>query len=834
MTDPYRGSRSPGAQRRGSHDDALDGFLSEISGRGSARVSDYRDPGRHSHDGYGDSGYGDSGYGGSGRHSRDDYDGYDYDAPTGRASVGRASVGRAAVGSAAVGSAAVGRASVPVRPGAPGGPGGPGRPGGPGGPGDRRGRGPSQLAKKRKRRRKLVAMGAVAVMLTGLVMLAGTYFVVNVPTPSDLASLSQNSTILDAKGGVLAKVGTENRTYVKIDKIPKHVQHAVVTAEDRTFYSNSGIDVKGILRAAWNNITDDDTEGASTITQQYVRNAANLTRDVSYTRKLKEAVMAVKLNQELSKDEILEYYLNTIYFGRNAYGIEAASQAYFKKPVAKLTPEEGALLAGVIKNPSGYDPENNPEKIKERWHWVLTGMVDMKWHDAGALAKAQFPKTIPSKEAIGAQFGLTKPTGHVVKHVKSELAKLGITPDMLNTGGYTIHTTINPKMQKAAEQAVAKVMKGQPGNLASSLVAVQPGTGRVVAYYGGKDGAAGLDYAGYHQPGSSFKAYVLAAALANGISVKSYWDGSSPMEFPDRDKPIRNSENTQCKNCTLERATVLSLNTTYYALASKLGKDKVLELASKAGIRGMQTDARGDAIDLTTDPAEASKNFGNEIGIGQYPVTVLDHANGFATFAANGVRAEAHFVDKVMQGGEELHKITPKTSRAFDAEVAADATYVLRKVVGAGENLKDGRAAAGKTGTQDLNGTAENVHAWMCGYTPQVAAAAWVGNKGDEKPLRTASGRKIYGSGLPSEIWRTFMNTAHSGMKNEEFPKAAFNGDEGAGNAKSPSPSVSPSGKPTKPGKPDPTPAPTGSPISPSPDCRPPSPWCENTTAPAD
>jgi membrane peptidoglycan carboxypeptidase len=828
MTDPYRGSaRRPGPQRRGSHDDGLDSFLSELSGRGGNGRSSGRHSASHDSAGWDGSSNWGSGSRGSSR-------------PAGRASVGRASVGRASVGSAgageasgsaAVGRAAVGRASVggatgraQVRPGMPNGEPGPSRM-------DRHRQRPGagQLAKKRARRRKMVAFCSVAVMLLGLMVIAGTYFVVNVPTPTDLANMKQNSTILSADGKVLARVGTENRKFVKIDKIPKHVQHAVVTAEDRTFYTNNGIDTKGIARAAWNNITDDDVEGASTITQQYVRNALDLTREHSYTRKLKEAVMAVKLNREQTKDQILEGYLNTIYFGRNAYGIEAASEAYFNKPVEKLKPEEGALLATVIKNPSGYDPENNADRAKERWQWVLDNMVHSHWLDAATASNAKFPKTRPAKEAQGAQFGLDKPTGLIKKYVVQELGQLGISEQEIYTGGYTIKTTIDTRMQRAAESAATSVLKGEPKNLATGLVAVEPGTGRVRAYYGGKHGVTGFDYAGSrHPPGSSFKAYVLATALENDISIKSYWDGSSPQKFPDRTSPISNSENNnRCKRCTLERATVMSLNTTYYALTYKLGKGKVIDLAHKAGIRVLDSpNGTGtyDHIDLG-DP-DAAKHFSTEVGIGQYPVSVLDNANGFATFAANGTSAKAHFVERVSRGDEEIAKVEPETTEAFSKESAADADHVLRQVVTAGGNdLDNGRPSAAKTGTWQYNKTQDNAHAWMCGYTPQLAASVWIGSKGKEGPIKTKEGMPIYGAGLPGKIWKAFMNKALAGKPIKQFPTPSYRGDDGAGNAKSPSPSPSPTPKHSKPhGPPQPTntePLPSDTPT-----CRPTDPWC--------
>jgi membrane peptidoglycan carboxypeptidase len=659
-------------------------------------------------------------------------------------------------------------------------------------------------ARRQNRHRKLIALAAVTIMLLGFVVLAGTYFVVSVPAPKDLAKLSENSQILSSNGKLLAKVGTENRRYVPIAKIPGHVQHAVVTAEDRSFYTNSGIDVKGIIRAAWNNVTDDDVEGASTITQQYVRNALDLTREQSYTRKLKEAVMAVKLSQQKSKDEILEGYLNTIYFGRNAYGIGAAAEAYFKKPAEKLTEAEGALLATVIKNPSGYDPSNRPDRAEQRWRWVLDSMVEVDWLNPQTAAAATFPKTRDAKDATGAQFGLNEPTGNVVKYVVAELEKAGISEQELYTGGYTVFTTIHPKAQRAAERAADSVLKGQSKKMTAALVGVQPGTGRVLAYYGSKHGVVGWDNAAArHQPGSSFKAYVLAAALEDDRSVKSYWDGSSPQEFPDREKPVRNSENNnRCPRCTLEQATVMSLNTAYYAVTSEVGKENVIKLANKAGVRTMKRDSSDEVVKLD-EPGAAGK-FGNEVGIGQYPISVLDNANGFATFAAKGTAAKAHFVDKVMRDDEVVFKTEAETEQAFSQDTAADATYVMRKVVAAGgDDLIGGRPAAGKTGTWQFRDTDDNAHAWMAGYTPDLAAAVWMGRSGAEGALVTRDGMRVYGSGLPAEIWKAFMNEALEGREIARFPEPVFGGDVNAGNLQSPTPGP-PTMKPPKPGNPRP------------------------------
>lgn len=759
--------------------------------------------GRHSAGGYGDSGYGDSGYGGyddrsgagSGRHSSgdDDMDGYFSDLSDDRA---------------------VGRASV--------------RPAGPGGPGPRsrsmsrqaqQNRG--KTAKKRRRNRRIVAFAAAGFMLLGIAVIAGTFTFVQVTLPAD-AKLPQSTAVYAADNtSVISRVGDTNRTLVPNDKIPMHVQHAVVSAEDRSFYKNSGIDFKGIMRAAWNNVTDDDTEGASTITQQYAKNIYDLDRDRSYTRKTKEAIFALKLAQKYEKDQIMGFYLNTIYFGRNAYGIQAASQAYFKKDSDKLTVEEGAVLAAVIKNPHGYDPSNNLEGAQARWKWVLQGMEEMGFKEANGLAeKAAYPKFEPksAKDAAG-----SKALGQVMKYVYEELAPLGITEQELATGGYRIRTTIDPTLQTAAEQAVTETLKGQPPNLTSALVSVEPQTGRVLAYYGGPESLnGGWDQAGYnngakrnggHPPGSSFKPYVLAVALTEGASLKSKWDGTSGRTFEKREAPLNNPGDVSCERCDLIQASVKSLNTTFYALTEKYGKDKVIELARDSGVRYLRTD-KGTLIDLTADGGveRAARSLGNEVGIGQYGTSVLEQASGISTFANKGLHVKTHFVLDVVQGGKSLYSTRtskPKTTRAFSEEVAADATYALRQVISNGKNdLKGGRQSAGKTGTWQYANTSRNAHAWTVGYTPKLAAAVWVGNKGKEQPIKDKKGNDIYGSGLPGQVWKRFMDKAHEkeSLKQKlKFPEPVWGGNDDEGDAPpEPEPTETPdpneSGDPNDPG----------------------------------
>jgi len=624
-------------------------------------------------------------------------------------------------------------------------------------------------------------------------MLGGAYALARVPLPAD-EGRAQVSTLYYSDGKtVLARLGTENRTDVRLAQVPKHVQQAMIAAEDRSFYTNSGISPRGIARAFWANLRGEEVQGGSTITQQYVKNA-HLDQERTFTRKTREIVWAIKADRTYSKDEILEFYLNTIYFGRGAWGIEAAAQVYFGVPASGLSLEQGAVLAGVIKAPSYYDPRNNPQRAKERWRYVLDGMVSLGWLDAGRAASTPFPPTRPISAGNGANTGLKGDTGVIVGQVERELLARGFTDQEIRTGGLKIVTTVNKRVQDTARAALRKVFAEQPKNLAKALVAVEPGTGRVKAYYGGESGYKTFDLAAASHPaGSSFKAYVLAEALSQGISVRSYWDGSSPQTFPDRpNEPVNNSEDRSCRRCDLTRATVLSLNTTYYALTSKVGAAKVAQRAEASGIRTLDGKPVGEMI-------EQRKIDNSRIALGEVGISVLDQAAGYATFAAKGVHATPTFLERVEQDGAErydLRRVKPVTRRAFSADVAADATYALEQVVRAGKRLEDGRRAAGKTGTAQFGDDGRNGHAWMAGYTPQLATAIWVGRAGDDGPIQTASGRDIYGSGLPTQTWRTFMNGALAGAEELGFPEPVFGGDMDSGTESSPEPEREPEPEP--------------------------------------
>jgi membrane peptidoglycan carboxypeptidase len=681
----------------------------------------------------------------------------------------------------------------------------------------------------------IIAAFAVFIMLAGGGVVGFTYYSTNVTLPENV-ELPLATTIFYADGKTqLAKVGEVNRELVKIDKVPDYVQKAVASAEDRKFYEHGGVDYVGIMRAAWNNFTGGDTQGASTITQQYARNAMDL-GGVTYARKVREAVLASKLNDRYAKSQIMEMYLNTIYFGRGAYGIEAAAKAYFNVPASKLTVEQGAVLAAVIKQPrpdpatghKGYDPADNPEAAKTRWDYVLDGMVQKFGLDAAKRAAMQYPKAIapPKDGACLAECGLNTPAGMAINYITKELVEKGICQEghcmqELREGGYKIETSLDPKMQRAAEQTVSRKEKGselakQPANLMAALVSIDPNTGRVLAYFGGNNNS-GHDYAGKnwengqwtggHPAGSTFKVYTLAAALDAGIGLQSHWD-AKPFTVKGTEIKVQNAgrdvSRTCGSYCTLEYSTLQSYNVPFYYVTEKIGPDRVVDMAKRAGITMMWNTYPSKDYDLTQikDAKQvAPAPFFNVVGYGQYPITVIDHANGVATLAARGMYHKAHFVVKVWQKDRNTGQWVVRSGekvqgeRRIREEVADNVNSVLQKIPPQGHhNLDDGRPATGKTGTWQLGQTKYNAHAWFVGATKQVATAVWVGNEGAERPILDKSGGNIGGAQLPGDIWERFMNTASKGMPVKQFAERHQDmGDDDAGNGISPTPNAPPS-----------------------------------------
>ena len=667
-----------------------------------------------------------------------------------------------------------------------------------------------------RRKRTLLMAFAAFLILFGATAVIGTYYLdsVGVLSPENLAGAQTTKIMADDGKTQIAQLGTENREAIPMTVLPEPVKNALIAGEDKDFYGHHGVSVSGIMRAAWNNVTGGDTQGGSTITQQYVK-IATKDMEMSAFRKLREAVLARKLEDKYDKQAILGFYLNNVYFGRGAIGVQVAARTFFGKNAKDLTVAEAAVLGAVVRQPeasstfAGYDPQLNPQAAQERWNYVLNNMVDAGWLSDGDRNTQQYPKNIAPirKDAGNAQWGIKGlgvtgiAAGNAVNQIADELRAAPYNITDLKTGGYRITTTIDAKMQAAAQSAARRgttgsLLNGTKSNVMAALVAIEPKTGRVLAYYGGDDGT-GHDYAGKniedgklnggHPAGSSFKIYTLAAALKDGYSLQSHFD---PEAFRDQDtgQQIQNAGrdvDDSCGNfCTLEWATVHSYNVPFYKVTKLMGVDKVVAMAKAAGVTTMWNTGDGKPHDLATVKQNANSPFFYQAGYGQYPITVFDHTAGIATFANRGVYNKPHFVLKIERpipgtdkyqliGGEKL-----KGARTIDQGIADDVNAVLQEIPPTnGHTLNGSRPVAGKTGTWQCGQTTHNCHAWHIGYTKQIAAAVWVGNVGKEQAVYEKSGRDISGAGLPGEIWEKFMNAASKGMDEQSFAERANVGD---------------------------------------------------------
>ncbi len=634
------------------------------------------------------------------------------------------------------------------------------------------------------------------------------YASVKVPKPNDEA-LQQSSVVFFSDGRtVLGRFGQTNRTSVPLSQVPLTLQHAVLAAEDRQFYQHGGFSPTGIVRAAWNDLRGGSLEGGSTITEQLVKNYY-LTQARTLKRKVDEFVVSIKIEQQLSKDQILEDYLNTIYFGRGAYGVQAAAQAYFRTDVQSLTPAQAAVLASILRSPGGYSPENHLGRLQARWAFVLDGEVTEGWLTQQQRAAAKFPPIVPRGVA-----GPSGPNGYLVAYVQSELAARGISADDLASGGLKIYTTIDKNAQAAA---IASVNAERPGSDANGvrvgLASVDPKTGGIVAMYGGPDygrpqyiNDATQSIA---QAGSTFKAFTLAAALENGITLNSRWDGKSGRVYTDangsKTRPIANEDHKSYGRITLLQAIEDSVNTVFVDVENQpqVGAEKVVDAARRAGIPD----------DVQIDPTLSAT-------LGVASPTALDMASAFATFADGGLRNTPTAVQKVVAAnGGILYQLTPRPTRQFTQDIAAQVDFALQKVVTDGTGTKAravGRPVAGKTGTTD-----SNLSAWFVGYTPQLSTSVVLfrvaPNGRTRESLAGAGGvGRVNGGSFPAAIWTAYTSGALKGKPVEAFPVTTLPPAVTA--SPTPSPTVS---KPTGSPSPSPSPSPSAS-GSPSPS-RPPS-----------
>ncbi len=609
----------------------------------------------------------------------------------------------------------------------------------------------------------------LAVVVMAVVFLF-TYLGASVPGP-DAIKQNQVATILDSRGGEIARIVPPegNRTDVSIDKIPKAMQDAVIAAEDREFRTNAGFSVSGLARAALGQLTNNaDAGGGSTITQQYVKNAL-VGDERSYTRKFKELAIATKMSNEWSKDDIMAAYLNTIYFGRGAYGVSAAAKAYFNTDISKITVPQAAVLASSIRSPSYYDPATNPAAAQDRWRYVLDGMVTIGALTPQDEASLKYPQVAPPRDTSG---NVTSgPNGLIKQQVLAELNSLNISEQDVQTEGLKITTTIDPQVQRSVVSAANGQLEGEPKNIRDAVVSIDPSTGAVRGYFGGNDGQ-GFDYAQAGlQTGSSFKVFALVAALEQGIPLSKVYSSSS-FTAPGGNT-VTNSDGESCGSCNLATALKLSLNTVYYRLMLDLdGQAKaVADAAHQAGI----AESFGD-IKQTLTNADGGGVEGGVV-LGQYQSRVIDMASAYATLANQGVYHAPHFVQKVetSDGTVLYERKADAGERRFSAAVANNVTSAMEPIAAysRGHALDDGsRPSAAKTGTTQLGDTGQNKDAWMVGYTPQLSTAVWVGTDAGVA-LTNYTGSIVYGSGLPSDIWQAAMDGALDGKPIEQFPEPA-------------------------------------------------------------
>ncbi|MBW3084151.1 Penicillin-binding protein 1A [Austwickia sp. TVS 96-490-7B] len=614
----------------------------------------------------------------------------------------------------------------------------------------------------------------LALFLAGIGLAGLAYSMVSIPNPNDLAK-AQASIIYFADGKTeLDRPSGVNRESVPLSKVPKGVQHAVIAAEDRDFYQNGGISVSGIGRAVVGALKGRDAGGGSTITQQYVKNYF-LTQDQTMERKGKEIIISIKIDRELTKDQILENYLNTVYYGRNSYGIQTAAKSYFGKDISEITVGEGALIATIINQPSRLDPNLSPAAAKaaeERWNYVMDGMVQKGWLSQAERSKQTFPKVIAykPKQALGGT------NGYLVQAVMQELRDRGIPDQQIRGGGIRVVSTIDPSIQAMAVKSVEdnKPTQGKGAGVRIGVASIKPGDGAILAIYGGSDFLK-QEYnnatQAHMQAGSTMKAFTTLAALQQGISTKATFDSSTPLKIPGEPKPIQNWDFAGHGMVDIKQMLAGSINTAFVRLNEKVGPESTLKAALAAGLP--PENGEGDARTIGLQA-----NIGNVLG--SAAARPLDMANAYATIAAQGMRARPYIVKSVTAAdGRVLLENKPELTKAFEKDQAADATNALQAVVQPGGTASAasslGRPAAGKTGT-----STDSKSAWFAGYTPQVSTAIGMELPGpDGKTPQSMTDIPSLGSGeLPVKIWTAFTSAYLQGKPVEEFPPRAGIGDD--------------------------------------------------------
>ena len=622
----------------------------------------------------------------------------------------------------------------------------------------------------RRERSKTHALPIILGSLFGFLLISGIAFGIGMMgninrwlsdlpdyTDANQYLVSEPTTVLDANGNEIASLYVQNRESITYDQVSPYVIEGTVDTEDVRFYEHNGVDLVGIMRAVLVQLTG-GSEGASTITQQLVRNTilSEEQFDNTIERKVREAFIAIKMEEVYSKEDILMMYLNTIYYGHGAYGIQAAAKTYLSKNAADLTLAEAAMLVGLPNAPSMYDPTVNPEYALSRRNLVLdrmlsAGDISQEEHDA---AQAE-PIELNLVPAVPMNGILAYP--YFVDYVKSLLQE-EFSTDMIFKGGLTVKTTIDPTLQaKAEEAAVSRMNDAGADTLEVGMVVLDPKTGYIKAMVGGKDYNANESHVnhalGRRSPGSSFKTFTLAAAIKAGMSPNVMLNCSSPLKVWG--SVFQNYGNHNYGSRTLAQATAVSSNTGFVQVAEAIGNKAIIETCRELGI-----DTKSEQANFQDVPA---------LTLGTASITPLEMAEAYTAFANGGYHREAVAITEITsRDGKTLYKHEDAPKQVFTAGQAEAITNVLKMVMVSGGTGVYGRPSinqpiAGKTGTA---GTAsETTDLWFCGYTPQLVCSIWTGRSGTN-----ASFRGFGTADLPLPIFRAFMNSALAGVEREEFP----------------------------------------------------------------
>lgn len=565
----------------------------------------------------------------------------------------------------------------------------------------------------------------------------------DIPDSIDAVPGKHPVTITHNDGSVMATVMPPDGVRKVIDSsdIPQHMKDAITSAEDKTFYDNFGFNPVRIASAGYGYITGNhDRGGGSTISQQLIK---NITNNDEYTlkRKYDEIMSATKMTATWSKDDILTAYLNTVYMGRGAFGVQQAAQAYFGVNAAELNLPQSILLAGVVQSPSQLDPHVNKEASENRFNYVVEQMVEnghIEPQEAQGLSLPEVTDYVPESSQ-----GIEGPNGHIVEMVFKELEEEGVGKDTLFTQGATIKTTIDPEVNRVVQEQGDSTSNEMTKN---ALVATDPETGGILGLFGGKDGM-GLNYAeAPQQTGSTFKVFTLLAALENGITLDQKLD-SSPYDL--NGTTIHNSEDMSCGVCSLAEATKQSLNTSFYRLQDMLpeGPRSTQKMAHQMGI--------------TDDLAESDGSVNHSIALGTYTSKMTDMSSAMATIAGGGVKHTEHVVDSVQTlNGGLSYKFQDTPVRVLSENTSEQTKKALEPIPAySNGNQLDGKTGYAKTGTVQFGDTTGvgNRDALVMGFTDDVALSVWYGTDGGE-PLYEQSGGQMWGAGQPMRTWKIILD----------------------------------------------------------------------------